>query len=72
MTSSHDYLRLLTEQRPEALILLAYYAVILHRRRRSWIIGDAGRLLITAISSHLGRHWQPLLEWPRQQVVLAP
>ena len=69
MTASPEYLKLLTEQRPEALVLLAYYAVVLHHRRRSWVIGDAGRLLITSLSFNLGRHWQPLLEWPRQLIL---
>lgn len=69
MTTSPEYLGLLTERRLEALNLLAYYAVVLHHRRRSWVIRDAGRLLLTSVSSHLGRHWQPLLEWPRQQIL---
>ena len=68
MTASPEYLKLLTERRPEAMVLLGYYAVVLHHRRRSWVIGDAGRLLITSLSSNLGQHWSSLLEWPKQQI----
>jgi hypothetical protein len=41
VTSSTEYTKLLDEQRPEALMLLSYYTVVLHRRRKSWIVGDA-------------------------------
>lgn len=69
VTSSSGYATLLDEQRPEALVILSYFAVILHRRRKCWIISDSGRILVNMISSRLGRRWAPHLMWPRSQVL---
>lgn len=68
MQASPELLRLLDERRPESLLVLAYYSVVLHHRRRSWVIGNAGSYLLVSISKHLGRRWQPCLEWPRQEI----
>ena len=69
ITSSSGYATMLDEQRPEALIILSYFAVILHRRRKCWIINDSGRILVEMISSRLGRRWAPRLIWPRSQIL---
>jgi len=61
-----EYVELLSARRPEALVILSYYAVNLHYRKGFWAINDAGRFLIEGISSHLGRHWDQWLAWPRQ------
>jgi len=54
----------LQKRNPEALIILAYYAVLLHSYRDNWIIGNAGEMLIVSISSHLGSYWKRWLTWP--------
>lgn len=59
-----EYVELLEQRRPEALIILAYYAVVLHQRRRFWAINDAGQFLIKGISAHLGKHWDQWLAMP--------
>lgn len=59
--SFHDALE---KRRPEALIILAYYATLLHKQRENWLIGDAGASLIDAIHLHLGKHWNEWLAWP--------
>lgn len=59
------YVDNLSARRPEALIILAHYAVMLHYRRSFWAVGDSGEYLIDAISAHLGRHWDEYLAWPR-------
>ncbi|OKL57056.1 hypothetical protein UA08_07397 [Talaromyces atroroseus] len=38
-----EFSDLLQQRRPEALIILAYYATLLHRFRDSWLFGDSGR-----------------------------
>lgn len=63
-----DYTDLLSARRAEALIILAHYAVILHKRRNFWAIGDAGKYLVEAIDAHLGQHWDRWLAWPRAVV----
>lgn len=59
------YIDLLAQRRPEALAILAYYAVLAHRARDFWIVGDAGRFLIQSITQHLGAYWADWLEWPK-------
>ncbi|KAK9447014.1 uncharacterized protein V1518DRAFT_422688 [Limtongia smithiae] len=68
MKASKEFLILLEEQRPEALVILSYYGVILHQSRRAWPIRDSGKFLVTAISCHLGRRWDTWLKWPQEMV----
>lgn len=65
MLSGH-FTKLLMERRPEALVILCYYAVLLHKRRRMWLVRDAGRLLIEEMTRFLGTYWKEYLEWPNQ------
>ncbi|KAM5344626.1 hypothetical protein ACJ41O_013161 [Fusarium nematophilum] len=51
------FLTLLEKQIPEALVILAHYAVLLHRFRAFWCLGDLGRRLVSGISSLLGTYW---------------
>jgi len=60
------YLDLLNERRPEALVILAHYAVILHNYRGSWAVGDAGMFLVRAIDAYLGQAWGKWMAWPRK------
>jgi hypothetical protein len=64
VTASEEYTNLLDQRRPEALVLLAYFSVLLHRRNKSWIIGDAGIGLLTRLRQYLGKRWDRWLEWP--------
>ncbi|KAF2276872.1 uncharacterized protein EI97DRAFT_352347, partial [Westerdykella ornata] len=61
---SAEFTTLLSRRRPEALIILAHYAVVLHERRDVWVVGDCGSWLIQAITLHLGSYWKEWLEWP--------
>lgn len=63
-----EYVDLVAQRRPEALIILAYYAVILHRRKQFWAINDAGQFLMSGIRAHLGKHWEQCLEWPNSHI----
>lgn len=47
------YVVLLNQRRPEALVILAYYGVVLHSYRDAWAIGDSGAALVKAISAQL-------------------
>jgi hypothetical protein len=62
---SPTYVDLLRRQEPEALAILAHYAVLLHRARDIWIIGDGGRFLIESISESLGHEWEEWLKFPK-------
>ncbi len=59
-----DYINLVAQRRPEALAILAYYSVLLHRARDYWVVGDAGEFLIRSITDYLGAYWADWLEWP--------
>ncbi|KAK9368154.1 hypothetical protein V1509DRAFT_624423 [Lipomyces kononenkoae] len=62
---SPDYVDLLRQRQAEALIILAHYAVLLHRGRYLWLIGDGGRFLIESICGSLGSNWQAWLKFPK-------
>ncbi|KAJ9659164.1 hypothetical protein H2198_003306 [Neophaeococcomyces mojaviensis] len=65
-----EYVELLSQRRPEALIILSHYAVLLHYRRHFWAIGDSGKFLVEGITSHLGKHWEKWLTWPKSIAVV--
>lgn len=64
ITASQEYTSLLKQRRPEALVILAYYAVLLFRRRRNWAVASAGHILLQYIRTHLGSTWEAHLQWP--------
>ncbi|KAL7917712.1 hypothetical protein ACQKWADRAFT_306156 [Trichoderma austrokoningii] len=53
---------------PEALIILSFHAVLLHRLRTFWVFGGSGRFLIQSISAYLGAQWEQWLLWPNNQL----
>ncbi|PWY92369.1 hypothetical protein BO70DRAFT_383942 [Aspergillus heteromorphus CBS 117.55] len=61
-----EYVEYLVLRRPEALVILAHYAVLIHWHRGLWLFGDSGRFLIESISNHLGPDWAQWLEWPNR------
>ncbi|KAK1621421.1 hypothetical protein BDP81DRAFT_336807 [Colletotrichum phormii] len=65
---SLEYIKLLQQRRPEALVLLSYYAVLLHWTRDYWAVGSSGEFLIRATSDHLGTYWKEWLEWPNSML----
>ena len=68
VVASEDYTDLLDQRRPEALVLLAYFAVLLHRRNQSWVINDAGMRLMGRVRSYLGARWDPWLDQASQMM----
>ncbi|KAK0369685.1 Upc2 protein [Colletotrichum limetticola] len=65
---SREYIRLLQQRRPEALVLLSYYAVLLHWAKDYWAVCGSGEFLIRATSDHLGTYWKEWLEWPNEML----
>jgi hypothetical protein len=60
---------MLARKQPEALILLAYYAVLLHRGKTLWQVGDTGAFIFELIASYLGPEWSLYLEYPRNHTL---
>lgn len=69
---STSYIALLKQRRPEALIILAYYGVLLHNARDYWAYSGSGSYLIRGISNHLGDYWLQWLDWPNAQISNEP
>lgn len=65
---STEFVESLKLSRPEALVILAHYAVLLNLHADLWIFQDGGRFLIEAITRHLGPDWADWLEWPNQNL----
>jgi hypothetical protein len=65
---SGTFTSLLMKRKPEALIILCHYAVLLHQRRHMWLIRDGGRMLIKAITRFLGTYWKQWLVWPNTMI----
>lgn len=64
-----SYILLLNQRRPEALVILAHFAVLIHHAADHWFIGDMGRRLVHLINDHLGAFYVDWLEWPNQMLV---
>lgn len=62
---SREYLEMLRSRQPEALAIMAYWAILLHHGRDLWVFGRGGRLLYNAIDDHLGPAWSEWLAFPR-------
>jgi hypothetical protein len=62
------YTELLIQRKPEALVILGHFAVILHVFRGCWIVGDAGYKLLMLVEAELTQPWHAMLLWPRSFV----
>ncbi|KAI0542174.1 hypothetical protein GGR58DRAFT_497527 [Xylaria digitata] len=61
-----DFVKLIEQRRPEALVITAYYAVLIHNARDFWVFGDAGAFIIHSITRFLGSYWAEWLAWPNE------
>jgi hypothetical protein len=60
------YMALVATRDQMALVILAHYAIILHRQRHRWWMGDNGIRLFGAVTSFLDADFEALVEWPKQ------
>ncbi|CZR56677.1 related to regulatory protein involved in control of sterol uptake [Phialocephala subalpina] len=65
---SAEFTDLLVERSPEALIVLAHFAVLLHQCRKLWVVGNAGTILLDALGGYLPKEWDCWLVWPRTMI----
>ncbi|KAF7557965.1 hypothetical protein G7Z17_g244 [Cylindrodendrum hubeiense] len=65
---SPEFLQCLRAKRPEALLILAHFAVVLFYCRSSWIFGPVGAQLLESIVSTLGPGWERWLQWPKEVI----
>lgn len=62
------YTELLVQRKPEALVILGHFAVILYKLRASWTVGNAGKQLLLVVEAHLDESWHATLSWPKSCV----
>lgn len=53
---------------PEALLMLAYYGVLMHQNSHFWTYANVGQTLVRTIARYLGPDWQHFMVWPLAQV----
>ena len=67
MLLSPTFKQFLAAKQPEALVVLAYYALLLHHGRSLWQVGDAGVYLFGIIREYLGSQWDDWLKKAQEQ-----
>ncbi|KAI0891896.1 hypothetical protein F4806DRAFT_481632 [Annulohypoxylon nitens] len=65
---SEEYVRLLKNQIPEAMVILAHFAELLHQCRDFWIFHGSGEYMIRAIVANLGSTWNQWLTIPLESL----
>jgi hypothetical protein len=69
--NSVEYVELLSNWHPGALILLAHYCIVLHRvGTRSWYLGGRAASVLSTIVQRLDLTWHRYIEWPLSEVGL--
>lgn len=59
-----EFNTLLGERVPEALLILAHFAELLHANRDYWVFGASGEYLIRGLAARLGANWIKWLKRP--------
>ncbi|PYH30701.1 Zn(II)2Cys6 transcription factor domain-containing protein [Aspergillus neoniger CBS 115656] len=57
-----EFMELLRERKPLALVILAYHCVVFHHLRDAWYMGDRGSRVARALWDILDDEWRPLIE----------
>ncbi|KAI0899026.1 hypothetical protein F4806DRAFT_322555 [Annulohypoxylon nitens] len=65
---SGQYLLLLSQKHPAALVIFVYWCSIMHRSPRRWFMVGWAKQTATVAMRHLGEEWDRFLEFPRKTV----
>ena len=68
---SERYLELLGEQKPQALIILAHFSILIHWSEHDWFFRGWAPDLLRNIRATIGEEWHEYLKWP-EEVTNAP
>ncbi|KAL0933943.1 Upc2 protein [Colletotrichum truncatum] len=68
LTVRRGFLSATESRRPEALIVIAHYCVLLHWCREHWIVGPTGRVLFGCVEATLGPGWERWMQWPKSVI----
>jgi hypothetical protein len=59
------------ELKPEALIVLAHYSLLLNKADHAWYMQGMSRRLLQTIHSKIGKEWESWIAWLLQHLVLT-
>ncbi|KAK7533169.1 uncharacterized protein J3D65DRAFT_72263 [Phyllosticta citribraziliensis] len=65
---SPEYMFMVRQRHPAALVLLAYWCCLVHNHSNYWWWGDRGRRVVLAVHDSLEERWRSYLEWPMRYV----
>jgi hypothetical protein len=65
-----DFLAMVKELIPEALVVLAYYSLLLNKADKIWYMRGMSRHLLQTIHGKVGKKWESWIAWPLQKLVL--
>ncbi|KAM3084005.1 hypothetical protein ACMFMG_001888 [Clarireedia jacksonii] len=68
ITVSTEYTVLLARRRPGALLVLAYFSILLHKCQVHWAVGQSGTHLLNVVGAYLSTDHEKWLERPRSMV----
>jgi Fungal specific transcription factor domain len=66
-----EFFVMVQEQKPEALIVLAHYSLLLNKVDKLWYMQGMSRRLLQTIHSKIGKEWESWIAWPLQTLVLT-
>lgn len=59
-----QFFDMLRQRRPEAVVVMGWYAVLLHYAREHWVIGNAAGFVLRSVLRFVGPEWTEWLQWP--------
>lgn len=65
---SPEYMFMVRQRHPAALVLLAYWCCLVHNHSNYWWWSDRGRRVVLAVNEALEDRWRSYLEWPMRYV----
>lgn len=68
MKISVDYMNLLNQWHPGALILLAHYCILLQKLDTHWYFEGRATKLLSTILKRLDTRWHCFIEWPLEEI----
>jgi len=66
---SDDFIKMLEEKVPEALLIVVYYCVALKRAEHMWWVSEKGENLLRTVLAELGGGWERWTAWAVEQVL---
>jgi hypothetical protein len=58
------FVEMVAEKRPEALVVVAYYFVLMKEIEGFWFMNGCAKRLLGQVISQLGKRWIKHIEWP--------